>query len=73
MFCSLNLVADVSVAAADAELARLSSVLNDSIDIPSWALIIVCCNPLPPLKHIPMFGLLVLVLILLILKIADGF
>ena len=62
-----------SVEAAAAELARLSKVLNDSIDIPSWALITVRWSPFPPLKYIPMFGFIDFVFNLLILNIADGF
>ena len=64
---------EASVDAAVAALARFSSVLKDSIDIPNWAFITVCCIPLLPLKLIPIFGLTDFVFNLLILKMAEGF
>ena len=64
---------ETSVAAAAAELASPSKVLNDSIDMPSCALITVCCIVLPPLKDSPIFRFNGFVFILLILNIADGF
>ena len=72
--CLENLEAgDASVAAAAAELANPSKVLNDSTEMPSCALITVLCSPIPPLKYIPMFVLTGFVFNLLILKIAEGF
>lgn len=64
---------EVSVDAADAELAKFSKVLKDSIDIPSWAFITDCCIPVFPLNDIPILGLTDFVFNLLILKIAEGF
>ena len=60
------------MAAAAAELAMFSNVTKDSIEIPTCALMIVCCN-LPPPNDIPTFGWAGFIFNLLILKMAEGF